>query len=265
MAIDKWIHLDVKLEIAVQGPLHIGTGYDRGLVHRTVVRDGYGHVYIPGSSLKGKVRNACEDLARCSGLGVCGLPRVAEAISDANHHPERCLVCRVFGCPGGNDSRGRALYWQDARLAEKWRSLTSVQGRRRAWNPDQTLLRTQVQLSRARGMAAEGRLFTSESTLGGMEFEGRVAGWLKAMPCSGATGYHELNLLLAGLRLVDMLGGGRSRGPGRCRISLPGEIEVRVEGQADARKYGLPDLLAAAEWLALFPDELGQGDGGNGP
>lgn len=256
---EKWIYLDLSLEITVSGPLHIGTGYGRGLVDRTVVHDGQGDVYIPGSSLKGKARNACEDLARRSGLGVCGLPRVAEAPGDASHNPEHCLVCRVFGNPGGNDPLGRGLFWQDAHLREGQLSREAPRDRGRPWKPEQTPVRTQVQLSRARGVAADDRLYTSESALAGLTFAGRVGGWLKAVPCSVATGYHEVNLLLAGLRLVEMLGGERSRGAGRCLVTLPDSLGIRVETQTDPSKYAPTDLIAASEWLGFFPEDLKEG------
>jgi CRISPR/Cas system CSM-associated protein Csm3 (group 7 of RAMP superfamily) len=250
-----WIYLDLPLTITVEGPLHIGTGYDRGLIQRTVARDANGNVYIPGSSLKGKVRNACENLARLAGLKVCDAPRPETMCGGRG--AARCLVCRVFGTPGGNAPDGRELFWHDAHPTGKWRGLTATRDRPKAWPVGQTMARTQVQLSRARGMAAEDRLYTSEFATRGLEFTGRVSGWLKATPCSAGVGYYEVNLLLAGLRLVETLGGGRSRGAGRCEIKLPDEVTIRVDGQDKPEKYTLTDLLAAAEWLVLFTDEVG--------
>lgn len=252
-----WIYLDLPLTITVEGPLHIGNGYDWGLIQRTVARDGQMNVYIPGSSLKGKARNACEDLARRCGLSVCGLPRVAESPGSANHRLEQCLVCRVFGAPGGNVPDGRSLFWHDAHLAVEWRAATTAQDRRKAWPVGQTMVRTQVQISRARGTAAEDRLYTSEFTTGGLRFEGRVSGWLSGTACSAGTGYHEVNLLLAGLRLVEMIGGGRSRGAGGCKIMLPDKVVVRIERQEEPETYSLTDLLAATELLGLFSEEEG--------
>ena len=259
-----WVYLDLPLTINVEGPLHVGTGYDRGLIQRTVVHERVGgrdkdvayHVYIPGSSLKGKVRNACEDLVRLAGLRVCGAPRPETMCGRdrANH----CLVCRVFGAPGGNVPDGRELYWQDAHLTERWRRATSVRG----CPVGQTMARTQVQLSRARGMAAEDRLYTSEFAAPGLAFAGRVSGWLKAMPCSADCGYYEVNLLLAGLRLVETLGGRRSRGAGRCRIALPDEVSLQVEGRDEPEMYPQADLLEAAVSLGLFAEEEEEGEDG---
>lgn len=258
-----WVYLDLPLTIVLEGPLYIGTGYDRGLVQRTVVRDRQHNVYIPGSSLKGKTRNACEDLARRAGLMVCGLPRVAEAPDTAGHRPELCLVCRIFGAPGGNAPDGRSLFWHDAHLTSEWRKLTAVRDRTDAWPIGQTMVRTQVQLSRARGMAAEDRLYTSEVITPGLVFDGRVSGWLGATSCTvnDDYGYYEVNLLLAGLRLVEMLGGGRSRGTGRCRIELPSQVSLQVEGQGKSGMFDLGRLLRGIEVLEFFTEEVGGHDG----
>jgi len=262
-ALMPWVYLDLPLKIILEGPLHIGTGYDRGLVQRTVVRDNKHNVYIPGSSLKGKARNACEDLARQTGLTVCGLPRVAEASDTADHRPKLCLVCRIFGAPGGNAPDGRGLFWHNAHLTGEWRKLTAVRDRTDAWPVGQAMVRTQVQLSRARGIAAEDRLYTSEFAMPGLVFEGRVTGWLGATPCTVADdyGYYEVNLLLAGLRLVEMLGGGRSRGAGRCRIELPPQVSLQVEGHDESQVFDLSRLLVAAEAMEFFADEVRGHDG----
>ncbi len=246
-----WIYLDLSFTIVVEGPLHIGTGYDWGLIHRTVVRDARGNVYIPGSSLKGKVRNTCENLAKLAGLEVCGAPQ--PGMMCGGRLVERCIICRIFGTPGDNVSDGRQLFWYDAHLAPEWIEATVPYGRPNI----QTMARTQVQLSRARGMAAEERLYTSEFTIRGLEFKGRIAGWLQATPCSVGTGFYEVSLLLSGLRLVETLGGAKSRGAGRCRIELPEELIVKVKGKANPEKYAIKELLAAVEWLGLFTEENG--------
>ena len=261
----KWIYLNIPLNITVKGPLHIGTGYDRGLVQRTVARERVviakrpgsfrdaiaHHTYIPGSSLKGKVRNACEDLVRHAGLESCGAP--LPNLMCGRDRESYCLVCRIFGSPGGNVPDGRELVWQDAHLSDASRRATSVDGRPLL----QTMQRTQVQLSRSRGMAAEDRLYTSEFTTPGLNFAGRVSGWVEATRSSVECGFYESNLLLAGLRMVEMLGGGRSRGAGRCRIELPTEVTLLVEGQKEPEIYPVEELLSAAISLGLYTEEEG--------
>lgn len=256
-----WVYIDLPLQIALEGPLHIGTGYDRGLVQRTVVRDHKHHVYLPGSSLKGKARNACEDLARRAGLQVCGLPRVAEA---EGHWPRLCLVCRTFGAPGGNVPDGRGLFWHDAHLTDEWHTLTTLEYQAGAWPVGQTMVRTQVQLSRSRGIAAEDRLYSSEFAITGLTFSGRVSGWLDATPCTldKDYGYYEVNLILAGLRLVEMLGGERSRGAGQCCVELPPQVMLQMRGRDTLEVFDVRRLLMAAEALEFFTDEAGDPNAG---
>src|SRR5690348_6969874 len=56
------LRLDYKLTFTT--PFHCGTGLRAGLVDRTVRRDHEGYLYIPGSTLKGVLRERCEQVAR---------------------------------------------------------------------------------------------------------------------------------------------------------------------------------------------------------
>jgi CRISPR/Cas system CSM-associated protein Csm3 (group 7 of RAMP superfamily) len=217
------MYIEIKpLIIEIRGSLALNTGFRRGLIHRTVERDAEGLVYIPASSLKGRVRYACEQVARRFGLHVCRSPR-PDMMCGA-HTPKPCLVCRVFGTPG----RGSELRWQDARLVEEYRRIfVADEGRCRA----QVYVRTQVQLSRRLGTAAPDRLFTSEFALENLRFESAITGWLEVTPIAGedATGGYELLLLLAGLGLVNTLGSGSSRGVGHCAIHFPEQVMVGMK------------------------------------
>jgi len=206
------------LLIEVDGPLAVNTGFRRGLIHRTVERDAGGLAYIPASSLKGRVRRACEQVARQVGLHVCRAPRPNGMCSA---HKQPCLVCRVFGSPG----RGSELHWQDARLTQDYRNVFAGDETTRQ---AQFCTRTQVQLSRALGISAPDHLFTSEFAIENLRFESAITGWLDVTPIAGeeATGGYELLLLLAGLQLVNTLGSSSSRGAGHSVIHLPRQVTV---------------------------------------
>jgi len=242
------MYIEIKpLVIEMKGPLALNTGFRRGLIHRTVERDAEGLVYIPASSLKGRVRHACEQVARKFGLRVCHAPRPAGMCSA--HTPKLCLVCRVFGTPG----RGSELRWQDARLVEEYRDiLAGDEARRQA----QFYVRTQVQLSRRLGTATPDRLFTSEFALENLRFESAITGWLDVTPIAGedATGGYELLLLLAGLRLVHTLGSGSSRGAGHCAIHLPEQVIVGM------KPVQVADILDNFDLLGEFTREMENGD-----
>ena len=50
----------VRYEITFEAPFHCGTGLPRRLVDRSVQRDATGYLFVPGSTIKGLVREACE-------------------------------------------------------------------------------------------------------------------------------------------------------------------------------------------------------------
>jgi CRISPR/Cas system CSM-associated protein Csm3 (group 7 of RAMP superfamily) len=236
------MHTPVKItfEIQVRGPLHIGTGFRRGLLHRTVARDSESHVYVPGSSLKGKVRNECERLAKLHGLQVCGsaLPGLMCGLK-----PNACIVCRVFGSP----ARPSSLFWRDAHLADELKKMAKGEGRF-----GMAEARTQVQMSRLRGVGLEDRLYTTETARPQLTFGSAVEGWLDGVPLdSGNAGItYELLLLLAGLRALDGLGGNRSRGSGDCSVE---SIVCEIDG------HPAPVDLGRIEELMLYADALAEG------
>lgn len=247
-----WIHVDLPLAITAETPLHVGAGHGEGLLRKALMkapdqadaRRRY-QPYIPGSSLKGRVRNLCEDLCRGLDRRVCGVPRVGEDDEGANHQPKRCLICRIFGAIGESSAEGRSLNWRNAYPALAEREFAA-----------QTLARTHVQLSRPRGMASAQRLFTVELTSPGITFHGRVTGWVEGTECPSSPGfYYEVALLLAGLLLTDSLGGMRRRGAGRCSIALPSAVDLKIDGAP--RLDPLDDLLRPLEALREFDDQVG--------
>lgn len=210
------------LIIEMAAPLHIGTGFRRGLVHRTVLRDGAGQPFLPASSLKGRVRSACESLLPTLGLKPCHAP-YPQSLADCRR--DECLACRIFGAPG----RGTELYWHDAMLKD-WISVKGCPREELAYGQFQT--RTQVQLSRARGLAAEAYLYSSEASAPNLVFEAPlgITGYLELTPIMDDPDLsYELVLLLAGLELVHAIGGEVSRGLGQCKIVVPPHIQVNGE------------------------------------
>jgi len=106
----------IRGRIRVETGLHIGGSTDTmeiGGMDNPIIRMPHtGEPYIPGSSLKGRMRSLCEwRLGRLSSSGhvhVCD-----DAV---------CPVCRVFGSTMGGDSRGPTrLIVRDAMLTEESR------------------------------------------------------------------------------------------------------------------------------------------------
>ena len=256
-----WIN---PITIKLEGTLHLGAGYRRGLIDNAIARDGNGRVYVPGSSFKGKVREACEWIASSQGLCICQAPNpnmmCGGSESHCKHQP--CIICRVFGGPGGHQQEILGLYWDNAYLPQ----LPDVEktNRKRSLKKGQLKLsypRTQVGMSRSRGVAYEGLLYTGEFTAEGLAFQTCLSGYLELTPVLGEKGrYYELILLVAGLRLVDSLGGNTSRGAGRCHINLPDYITVNSVdfGEED---LSIDWLLERLELLQLYKEEIEEVDG----
>ena len=94
--------------------LHIGdnTGYAPiGALDNPVIRDSYsGDPYIPGSSLKGKMRSL---------LVKAALPEGRYILPKCENDPEN--ICRLFGTPGNNtiDPKTARLQFSDAFLVNR--------------------------------------------------------------------------------------------------------------------------------------------------
>ena len=73
-----WIDYDLTFAT----PFHFGTGIREGLIDRTVIRDDGGYLYVPGSTLKGVLRERCEHIA--------DRPANFRAICDPARHGRRC-------------------------------------------------------------------------------------------------------------------------------------------------------------------------------
>lgn len=230
------------------GPLHVGAGHARGLIDRAVVRDGRGQVYIPGSSLKGRTREACERPARHYGLTVCEPPYAAGMCGTRG---SQCIVCRIFGTPGGHPDATFGLYWDNAHLTEQWGEAGAKLGL--------SYGRTQVSMSQRRGVGREGLLFTDEFAAEGLSFQTRISGHLNLTAVLGEPGrYYELVLLLGGLALVETLGGSTSRGAGRCAIELPSEISV-TSSEYGTELLSLNETIESLSLLDLYDDQIAEG------
>ena len=209
--------IQITYQLTFTTPFHFGTGLRVGLIDRTIVRDHKGYLYVPGSTIKGVLRERCEQLAH---LYEELDPAMDEAIASP-HDTKKALwtlgrvsqptmITRIFG---SHSSPGR-LFFDDARQIdgkeqEDYKSL-------------QTDLSTQVRIDRPSRTAARGALYTSEFGLKDLIFTGSIGGWLECTEIEtlpdGPT--YSLLLLLAGLHLLDQLGGNKSTGKGKCRCNI---------------------------------------------
>lgn len=217
--------IQIQYELTFRTPFHCGTGIRAGLVDRTVVRDNEDYLYIPGSTIKGVVREYCEQLERTfEELD----PRLRERV--ASPHDARMalydlgttitMITRIFG----SSMQPGQLFFDDACQSKEDKRAydnESEDGKGR-YIGSQIDLYTQVRLNRPTRTAVRGALYTSEYGVKGLVFHGSINGCLECMPISevpdGPT--YSLLLLLAGLYMIECIGGNKSSGKGRCSCKI---------------------------------------------
>lgn len=217
--------LELAYDLIFSTPFHAGTGLRVGLIDRTIVRDHDDYLYVPGSTIKGVLRQHCEELAR---LYEDSDDRTRELIASPHntqvtlwargHFPT--MVTRIFGSP----NMPGTLFFDDARQTETEKLAYDSPGpyERRGngrYKALQTELATQVRLDRPTRTAAPGALYTSEFGNKDIVLHGEISGWLQCFSIEDMedrTPTYSLLLLLASLHLLQWLGGNKSTGKGHC-------------------------------------------------
>jgi CRISPR/Cas system CMR subunit Cmr4 (Cas7 group RAMP superfamily) len=224
------IQIDYLLKF--EAPFHCGTGIRIGLIDRSIVRDSNDYLYVPGSTFKGVLRERCEQLARFYEQDeqvklLVQSPHEARAALQS-FGQTATMVTRIFG---SQTYPGR-LFFDDARqLPGDLQQYDSPEkGGQGKYKGLQTDLYTQVRLDRPTRTAVKGALYTSEFGLADLRFTGSIKGWLectaidhsslvnKDIPDNSPTYSHLL--LLAGLQMIEHIGGNKSTGKGRCSCEI---------------------------------------------
>lgn len=184
-------------------PLHIGSGKpEMGIeeVDMPVLRAPDGVPYIPGSSLKGKLRSEVERMAKAKGLEVCTPPNVRDMCGSKKNNPmDLCIGCRIFGTAGSTLSVASKVKLRDAYPVDPVESM---------------LERTGTAIDRSTGTVARSALYRIEAVPAGTKFVFElVAENLKE---------DETKYLKAALKSMEdsALGGASSRGFGKIRFAL---------------------------------------------
>lgn len=189
---------------------HVGSGVGRpGSIDRLVRVDPSGYPFVPGKTITGVWRDACELVAR--------------GLDDGRVGPWCRWVDYVFGRQA-RDASGEAttpaqLSVRPARLSENLRVALHAKGRLRS---ALTFVKWSVAIDPRSGRARDRFLRQIEMARLGLRLEA---------PCTLALPDESREiataLLAAGTRMVDRLGGKRRRGAGRCRLvidALEGDV-----------------------------------------
>jgi len=214
-------------------PIHIGSGRGEreiGEVDLPILKGPSGQPYVPGSSLKGKVRAEAERIAREKGMPVCSPPDVRNmcGTTKASQEPDKfCICCRIFGT-AGEVSVASKVKLRDAYPTKE---------------VGETLKRTGIAMDRSTGSVAPRNLYLIEAVPAGTHFNLEIV-------AENLTD-EELRLLKAALKSVQdsALGGFTTRGFGKVRFNFS-KLSKRTAGYyLGEEKEELLEEKALSKWL----------------
>lgn len=244
------VKVDITYLVEMPGGFAVGSGFRRGLIQKTVLRDERGFPLLPASMLKGRTRDTAERLIKTLGEPACeSSPHPAGMCGVRTSRESACLVCSTFGTPGrSSNSNESDLIWRDARLIDEKNDYLDENLPAAGFFSE----RTHVQISRRRGVAMEKRLFNEEAAIEKLRYEGRIRGWL-AVNSEQYTEYpEEVLFLISSLKLTNFVGGSKSRGLGGCevmfrRIAVGDKRDIRLDEIINENEKWIRNLKGAAE------------------
>lgn len=191
----------IQVSLEIQETFHIaGSGRTLALVDLTVELDERGRPYIPGSSVKGRVRAYAERLMRTAGLQVCSPPVPDQMCphTDIDGEDEYCPACCIFGSPWVSSR----VHFSNFYLADD----------------NDFILQTRqgIGVGRTLGTVVEEKLYYWEAVGSAtksepLSFNGEI---------SGTGERSEIGWILAAFRMMSSIGGQKARGMGRVRAKI---------------------------------------------
>jgi CRISPR-associated protein Csm3 len=207
--------LAIKININAQMPLHIGTGLGKGgVIDKSIIKDYEGNVYIPGSSLKGKIRHYYTVLYRSF---INSSLHYGQTYCTFDNIEDCCAICQIFG---SKYHQGRFTFF-DAMLKDEEFSGFSQPAKITDKNFQffQVSVRQHNKISRKRKVAEEKHLFASEATMPGFQYKSVIDGIL-TVESNLSPFPKEALLLIASLKMINKIGGGKSRGLGKIQVDI---------------------------------------------
>jgi CRISPR-associated protein Csm3 len=230
--------------------LHIGgseEGISIGGVDKTVIRDKLtNQPYIPGSSLKGKIRSLTEKYQGARQNKSIGRDVKIHTCQDANDY-QTCDVCQIYGAPGETGfSTPTRLIVRDTQMAkdsvDQFRTLRT--------DLPFTEVKTEVAIDRVTSAASPRQMerVPAGAVFGPAEL---VYSLYDGDTCDSAKDLQRFKTVVTGLQLLedDYLGGLGSRGSGKVALQT---IKVTVKSP---HNYDTPQEVGVyADLAALVKD-----------
>lgn len=197
--------LKLELNIRFESKWHTGSGEGDLLLDRLIRRDARNWPYIPGSTLKGVIRESCEKLSRTLDFPDPVDPHQTDLSLPGAFVPLSKVPSPVDAVFGNKYEEG-GLFFRDARLTSEPAYTSFPQSR--------------ICMYRKLGTAKDKHLFSSEYAVP-MEFKTFVDGYHRDLIfLEQEDPPYAYCLLIAGIMKVEHLGGDKSTGSGRVHITI---------------------------------------------
>lgn len=252
--------LTLRFDVEALTGLHIGgtnANIEIGGVDKSVIRNPLDNrPYIPGSSLKGKMRSLLEKYG-----GLKQNQRIGQGYihsCDKNDEYQACAVCQVFGVPGEREfGTPTRIVVRDCHLSDA--AAKRIQEQARTDLP-YTEVKTEVSIDRVTSVANPRQM---ERVIAGAIFgPGEIVySFYSGDDCDLGRDIANLRTLVRGMQLLedDYLGGLGTRGSGRIafrKISLTLRGGDDYAAQTPAGPF--PDLASLVGGLEALIAEVNQ-------
>ena len=197
-------NLKIIFTIEFKSKWHTGSGDGNLSIDKLVRRDARNWPFIPGSTLKGIIRENCEKLSQTLGFAKPSDPHQTDLkIEDRFYSLEK--QASPVDCIFGNKYESDCLFFRDARLENKPYKYSKNQSR--------------ICKYRTLGTSKEKHLFTSEYTIP-MIFKTQINAYHKNLLAFPDELPYAYCILVAGIMKTKRIGGDKSTGSGHVDIQI---------------------------------------------
>lgn len=197
--------------IKFHSPFIVGSGFGiAGLIDSATVKDTDNIVYIPASSLKGKIRSEFKKNMEAIGIPVCkSVIHKRADICKVDDIKNACVICRIFG----SEFYEGSLIFEDALMDDGTTEILREMVKDRVIPAFRSAVRTGVKINRWLKIAEERALFTFEGVSPSIDFTSRITGTCYITE-------KEYSYFIQTIKMITHLGGNKSRGMGRCELEV---------------------------------------------
>ena len=228
-------HIMLNLTINMTSKWHIGSGEGSLILDRLINRDSRNRPFIPGSTLKGVIRESCEKLSRTLKFPEPSDPHQSDLTIQDTFKPTAELqspIDRIFG----NKFQGGQLFFRDARLED---------------DPPYGFRKTQTRICKHRqlGTTKDKHLFSTEYAAP-MAFKTKIEGHHENLVGIAETEPpFEYCFLIAGIMHSTQFGGDKSTGGGKTDILID---RVEYNGNHVFKDYNFDEIFEYLESPELY-------------